>query len=85
MDYLESSHYGVQLTPEEKERVACWIDLNVPFAGSWMELNYWHELDHATHSGLTPWYVYRDKMRRSTCIPLADNGIAELEIYGKDL
>jgi hypothetical protein len=34
MDYLEPSHYGVQLTREEKERVACWIDLNVPFAGS---------------------------------------------------
>jgi len=64
MEYLEPSHYGVQLTPEEKERVACWIDLNVPFAGSWMELNYWDKLDHAIHSGLTPWYVYRDKMRQ---------------------
>jgi len=64
MKYLEPWHYGVQLTPEEKERVACWIDLNVPFAGSWMELNYWDKLDHATHSGLTPWYVYRDKMRQ---------------------
>lgn len=64
MDYLEPSHYGVQLTREEKERVACWIDLNVPFAGSWMELNYWDKLDHAVHSGLTPWYVYRDKMRQ---------------------
>jgi len=64
MDYLEPSHYGVQLSPDEKERVACWIDLNVPFAGSWMELNYWDQLDHATHSGLTPWYVYRDKMRQ---------------------
>ena len=64
MDYLEPSHYGVQLSHEEKERVACWIDLNVPFAGSWMELNYWNDLNHATHSGLTPWYVYRDKMRQ---------------------
>ena len=64
MDYLEPSHYGVQLTPEEKERVACWIDLNVPFAGSWMELNFWDKLNHAVHSGLTPWYVYRDKMRQ---------------------
>ncbi|NLS91430.1 MAG: hypothetical protein GXX96_04505 [Planctomycetaceae bacterium] len=64
MNYLEPSHYGVQLTQEEKERVACWIDLNVPFAGSWMELNYWDQLNHATHSGLTPWYVYRDKMRQ---------------------
>lgn len=64
MGYLEPSHYNVRLTQEEKERVACWIDLNVPFAGSWMELNYWDELNHATHSGLTPWYVYRDKMRQ---------------------
>ncbi|MHB8900093.1 MAG: HzsA-related protein, partial [Thermoguttaceae bacterium] len=64
MECLEPSHYGVQLTREEKERVACWIDLNVPFAGSWMELNCWDRLDHAVHSGLTPWYVYRDKMRQ---------------------
>ena len=64
MNYLEPSHYGVQLSPEEKKRVACWIDLNVPFAGSWMELNYWDKLNHATHSALTPWYVYRDKMRQ---------------------
>lgn len=64
MNYLEPTHYGVQLTAEEKQRVACWIDLNVPFAGSWMELNYWDRLDHAIHSGLTPWYVYRDKMRQ---------------------
>jgi hypothetical protein len=64
MEYLEPSHYGVQLTPQEKERVACWIDLNVPFAGSWMELNYGDQLDHAIHSGLTPRYVYRDKMRQ---------------------
>lgn len=64
LDYLEASHYGVQLSQEEKERVACWIDLNVPFTGSWMELNYWDQLDHAVHSGLTPWYVYRDKMRQ---------------------
>jgi hypothetical protein len=64
MNYLEPSHYGVQLTQEEKQRVACWIDLNVPFAGSWMELNYWDKLNHAVHSALTPWYVYRDKMRQ---------------------
>ncbi len=64
MDYLEPAHYNVQLTREEKQRVACWIDLNVPFSGSWMELNYWDKLNHATHSALTPWYVHRDKMRQ---------------------
>jgi hypothetical protein len=64
MNYLEPSHYGVRLSRQEKETVACWIDLNVPFAGSWMELNYWDKLIHATHSALTPWYVYGDKMRQ---------------------
>lgn len=64
MNYLEPSHYGVQVSDAEKRRVACWIDLNVPYCGSWMELNFWDKLDHATHSALTPWYVYRDKMRQ---------------------
>ena len=63
MNYLEPSHYGVRLTEKEKQTVACWIDLNVPFCGSWMERNIWDQLRHDVHSGLTPWYVYRDKMR----------------------
>ncbi len=64
LDYLEPSHYGVQVSDEEKRKIARWIDLNVPYCGSWMELNFWDKLNHATHSGLTPWYVYRDKMRQ---------------------
>ena len=64
MNYLEPTHYGVQLTAKEKETVACWIDLNVPYTGSWLELNDWDRLVHNIHSGLTPWYVYRDKMRQ---------------------
>ncbi len=64
MKYLEPSHYNVQLTEKEKNTIACWIDLNVPYSGSWMELNNWDKLLHHIHSGLTPWYVYRDKMRQ---------------------
>lgn len=64
MNYLELSHYGVQVSDEEKRKVARWIDLNVPFCGSWMELNFWDKLNHARDSGLSPWYVYRDKMRQ---------------------
>jgi hypothetical protein len=64
MNYLETSHYGVQVSDEEKRKVARWIDLNVPYCGSWMELNFWDKLNHARDSGLTPWYVYRDKMRQ---------------------
>ena len=36
----------------------------MPYTGSWLELNDWDRLVHNIHSGLTPWYVYRDKMRQ---------------------
>jgi len=38
---LESSHYGVRLTDTEKRLVACWMDLGVPFCGSYGEANAW--------------------------------------------
>ena len=41
MDYLEPSHYGVRLSDAEKRTVACWIDLAVPFCGSYAEANTW--------------------------------------------
>ena len=83
LDYLEPSHYNVQLTEKEKDAVACWIDLCVPYAGSWMERNDWRRLNHATHSGLTPWYVYRDKMAEIYLYFEAKRlAYAELEIDG---
>jgi len=42
MDYLEPSHYGVRLTDAEKRIVACWIDLAVPFCGSYAQANTWN-------------------------------------------
>lgn len=41
MNYLESSHYGVQVSDSEKRLFACWIDLGVPFCGSYPEANLW--------------------------------------------
>jgi hypothetical protein len=41
MDYLEPSHYSVQLTDDEKRVIACWIDLAVPFCGSYAQANTW--------------------------------------------
>ncbi|MDO5566138.1 MAG: hypothetical protein Q4G59_05730 [Planctomycetia bacterium] len=64
MKYLKPSHYGVQLSQKEKETVACWIDLNVPYCGSWMELNYWDKMIQTVHSAMGVWYVYPDKMRQ---------------------
>ncbi|MBQ9812746.1 MAG: hypothetical protein IJM54_05485 [Thermoguttaceae bacterium] len=41
LKYLEPSHYGVALSQEEKDKVKCWIDLCVPFCGSYLEANSW--------------------------------------------
>lgn len=41
MQYLEPEHYEVQLTEDEKGMIACWIDLGIPFCGSYGEANLW--------------------------------------------
>ena len=41
MDYLEPSHYDVRLKDVERRIVACWIDLAVPFCGSYAQANTW--------------------------------------------
>ena len=40
---LEERHEGVQLTQEEMDKIACWIDLCVPFCGDYAEANAWSE------------------------------------------
>ena len=67
MDYLEPSHYGVQLTAEEKDRVGCWIDLVVPYCGSWLEANTWDEFRnwqyHRNNDQLRGVYLYNELKR----------------------
>ncbi|MDR2705330.1 MAG: hypothetical protein LBC02_06095, partial [Planctomycetaceae bacterium] len=50
MNFLEPSHYNVTLTSEEKRLIACWIDLCVPFCGSYTEANQWSDLQKATYA-----------------------------------
>jgi len=57
MKYLEPDHYGVQVSEHEKDLVKAWIDLCVPFCGSYMEANTW---DHMTHTYI---HFYRDQCR----------------------
>lgn len=49
MQHLEPSHNDVQVSPAEKQRVACWIDLCVPFCGSYTDANRWEERVKATY------------------------------------
>ena len=39
---LEGGHYDVRLSREEYEKIACWIDLLVPYCGDYTEANTWN-------------------------------------------
>ena len=41
MTMLEQGHKGVKLNREEMTRLACWIDLVVPYCGDYLEANAW--------------------------------------------
>ena len=38
---LETGHEGVELNQEERDKLACWIDLLVPFCGDYREHHAW--------------------------------------------
>ena len=37
MSYLDTSHYGVTLTPEERHRITLWLDCNSPLFGAYQK------------------------------------------------
>jgi len=41
MEHLEPSHHGVVVSDAEKRLFACWIDLSIPFGGSYFEATAW--------------------------------------------
>jgi hypothetical protein len=55
---LESGHYGVKLARQELDRLACWIDLLVPYCGDYTEAKSWTEQEMATYQR------YLDKRKR---------------------
>ncbi|HUX17004.1 MAG TPA: hypothetical protein VMW52_11070, partial [Phycisphaerae bacterium] len=42
---FEERHNNVQLSREELEKIACWIDLLVPFCGDYTEANAWNKAE----------------------------------------
>jgi hypothetical protein len=40
-DMLVRGHAAVTLTQEELDKIACWIDLGVPFCGHYVEASAW--------------------------------------------
>lgn len=55
---IESGHGGVRLSREELEKLACWIDLLVPYCGDYTEANAW------TDEEMAKYRRYLDKRRR---------------------
>ncbi len=45
MTTLRDGHYDVELSREEIEKIACWIDLLVPYCGDYTEANSWSDAD----------------------------------------
>jgi hypothetical protein len=41
MTMLDEGHYGVRVSAEEYEKLACWIDLLVPYCGDYAEAHAW--------------------------------------------
>lgn len=38
---LREGHHDVRLSREESDKIACWIDLGVPYCGDYSEANAW--------------------------------------------
>lgn len=57
MKYLEPAHYGVQVSESEKRTIACWIDILIPYCGSYVEANTWTDEERKE-------YLYYVKKRR---------------------
>ena len=55
---LEKGHGNARLTREELEKLACWIDLYVPYCGDYTESNIWGPRD------LDKFRYYDDKRKR---------------------
>ncbi|MBN2292413.1 MAG: hypothetical protein JXM70_08310 [Pirellulales bacterium] len=49
MDYLQPAHYGVQVSENERRTFACWLDLLIPFCGSYTQHNTWTAAEKAEY------------------------------------
>jgi len=56
---LEKGHNKVKLSREDMDKLACWIDLLVPYCGDYAEANAWNDGDKAKYARFQ---AKRDKM-----------------------
>jgi len=59
MVMLEQGHNDVKLSREEMDKIACWIDLLVPFCGDYLEANAWSDAEKQKYAR---YQAKRDRM-----------------------
>jgi len=59
---LAGGHNHVKLSREEMDKIACWIDLLVPFCGDYTEANAWNDREKAKYER------YQSKRRRMEAV-----------------
>ncbi len=64
MKLLEAGHYDEKLSREELEKIACWIDLAVPYCGDYTEANAWSATDWKHHERLAEKRKYQEELER---------------------
>jgi hydrazine synthase alpha subunit-like protein len=69
MTMLEKGHGKIELSREEMEKIACWLDLLVPYCGDYTEANCWTEEEKAKYAH------FLDKRQRMEAIE-KDNLVA---------
>lgn len=62
IEMLRKGHEGVKLAREEMDKLACWIDLLVPYCGDYQEASVWTEDEQAKYD------YYLTKRRRMEAI-----------------
>jgi len=51
MAMLDEGHEDVELSAEERDKLACWLDLGVPYCGEYDESNIWTDSEIMTYEG----------------------------------
>jgi hypothetical protein len=77
MKLLAEGHEGVQLSREERERIACWIDLLVPYCGDFTESHAWPDKDAATYARYTERRRKMEDIERQNILSLLEHREAE--------
>ncbi|MGD0092835.1 MAG: hypothetical protein ABSE73_23230, partial [Planctomycetota bacterium] len=74
---LEQGHYKVKLSREELEKIACWIDLAVPYCGDYLEANTWSPDDMKHHERLLQKRKAQEELESKNIEELLNSHLAE--------